>query len=138
METIVKRATLQELDVMTSLFEQYRLLNGGSPEMVGFETEQELEQMLEGQQCIVFVAVKQVNGVLHYLGYAKLGLSAVRRNCEWVLKELFVLPEAHENGVEEKLLTAAASYVNLKDVKALLAEASLESDQMKPSFEGIG
>ncbi|PZD95979.1 hypothetical protein DNH61_11145 [Paenibacillus sambharensis] len=138
METIVKRATLQELDVMTNLFEQYRLMNGGSPEMAVFQTEQELEQMLEGQRCIVFVAVKQLNGVLHYLGYAKLGLSASQRNGDWMLKELFVLPEAQENGVEERLLTAAASYANLKDVKALLAEASVQSEQMKPFFEGIG
>lgn len=133
---VVKRATLQEIDCVTNLFDQFRK----SDEQAG-DTQarrEALEEAIERQGCIVLVAVKQNRGILEYVGYAELcPTTAENGETDWGLCELSVLPEARDRGVEQALLASVMKYTKCQDARTVLSDACRRNASLQSLYDSL-
>jgi|GEM_PF-4267276 len=128
---VVKRATLRDVDYVSDLFDQYRTMNNQNEHPLAERIR--LEDQLAAQDCVIFVAVSHMRGVLHYLGFAELrpGMSADSLQKEWVLTDLFVVPEARETDIERELLGAVLKHTSLSDSKGMLVGSGVRTPALQ-------
>lgn len=132
---VVKRATLQEIDCVTDLFDKYGIWR--KQETEGHSCREALEEAIEGQGCIMLVAVRHNRGNLDYVGYASLcPEEAENGESDWGLSELFVRPEVRDRGVEQALLAAVMKYTRSQDTRTVLSDACRRNIALKPLYDG--
>jgi ribosomal protein S18 acetylase RimI-like enzyme len=102
----VERATVEDLDRLTPLFDQYRMFYGRPSDAGG--AYEYLRARLERDESVVFLA-SDPDGAA---GFTQLYpfFSSVSMASVWVLNDLFVAPAWRRRGVAESLMTAAAQH----------------------------
>jgi GNAT superfamily N-acetyltransferase len=123
---VVKRATLRDVDFVSDLFDQYRTIQNKIEDPASERIR--LEDQLIAQDCVIFVAVSHIGGVLHYLGFAELrpSLSNDSLQKEWMLSDLFVLPEARNTEIESELLTAVMKHTRKAETRGMLVARGVQ------------
>lgn len=106
MKTSIRRATLDDLDALTPLFDAYRGFYGqrSEPELA----RDFLQARLQRGESVIFLG--HVDSAP--AGFTQLYpmFSSVRATRVWILNDLFVAPEARRHGVAQGLLQAAADF----------------------------
>ena len=105
----VIRATLEHLDVLANLFNDYRTFYGCQSDLLGATTF--LSQRLSANESVAFVALSPGdNG--EGLGFTQLypAFSSIAMEPIWILNDLFVAESARRQGWGRALLQAAKDY----------------------------
>ena len=100
---IVKRATLEDLDQLAVLFDEYRQFYGASSNLslsAAF-----LKQRFENQESVIFIHIKdqKITGfVLLYLGFSSVACSTY-----YILDDVYVTPIFRRQGSAKQLIDTA-------------------------------
>jgi GNAT superfamily N-acetyltransferase len=118
-----RKATLEDLEDLSSLFNDYRVFYNQPDDLKGaFEF---LKERLLLQESVVFVAVNNNK----MIGFTQLYpiFSSVSLKKTWLLNDLFIDPSARRLGAAEALLHAARKHGIDTGSKWLLLETALDN-----------
>jgi ribosomal protein S18 acetylase RimI-like enzyme len=118
-----RKATLEDLEDLSSLFNDYRVFYNQPDDLKGaFEF---LKERLLLQESVVFVAVNNNK----MIGFTQLYpiFSSVSLKKAWLLNDLFIDPSARRLGAAEALLHAARKHGIETGSKWLLLETALDN-----------
>jgi ribosomal protein S18 acetylase RimI-like enzyme len=120
----VERATTDDVDRLTPLFDQYRMFYACPSDLSGAHAF--LRSRLARAESVVFLAA-DADGAA---GFTQLYpcFSSVAMAPIWILNDLFVLPAHRRRGVAESLLTAAARHAG--ETGALRIELETQADNL--------
>ncbi|WP_226470317.1 GNAT family N-acetyltransferase [Luteimonas panaciterrae] len=120
MKTSIRRATLDDLDALTPLFDAYRGFyeQRSEPELA----RDFLQARLQRGESVIFLGHIDNTPA----GFTQLYpmFSSVRATRIWILNDLFVAPEARRHGVAQGLLQAAADFARADGAARLELETT--------------
>ncbi len=114
----IKRATIEDLEAVTDLFDAYRQWYHQPGDKEG--ARHFLRERMENNESAIFLAIHQ--GVA--VGFTQLYpiFSSVSMGRAWILNDMFVTPYARKLGVATSLLEAARVFAKNENAKWLLLE----------------
>ena len=135
MEVFVKRATVDDINEVSRLFDAYRVFYEQASDIdlaINF-----ISERINNDESVIFYAINS-NG--NYLGFTQLfpSFSSVSVKRLWILNDLYVLPEARRSGVAKKLMAAAkvvATETNAKGIGLSTAADNLNAQALYESLD---
>ncbi|MCZ8534052.1 GNAT family N-acetyltransferase [Psychrobacillus psychrodurans] len=130
----IQRATLNELDSLTELFDLYRLFYKQESNLEGARAF--LKERLVKEESVVFIAYDENSPV----GFVQLypSFSSVSMKQSWILNDLYVKKSARNNGFAEKLIKMVINFAEETDAKGILLETGKENIPAQRLYEKIG
>ena len=124
MSVEIHRATLDELEIVAPLFNQYRMFYEQGSDVDAARNF--LEQRLHARESVILLATLDGGAA----GFAQLYpmFSSVRLGRVWILNDLFVAPGARRRGVASALLGAAQCFA--REAGALRLELETTHDNL--------
>jgi ribosomal protein S18 acetylase RimI-like enzyme len=131
---IIQKATINELDSLTELFDLYRIFYEQNSDLEGARTF--LTERLTNEESVVFMAHDGDNS--H--GFVQLypSFSSVNMKRIWVLNDLFVKEQTRGKGVGEKLLKQAIEFAKKTGAIGIFLETAKENVIAQRLYEKIG
>ena len=133
-QTVVRQATISDLDRLVPLFEGYRQFyrQPSEPDRV----RRFLSDRFEQNQSVIFVAVEATATVGFTQLYPSFSSGALARI--FVLNDLFVTPGARKAGTGTALLEAAADYGRRVGALRLVLSTELTNGPAQSLYEKLG
>lgn len=134
----IKRINTTERELVVDLFDQYRVFyNQPSNKKLA---DNYLEQRLENNESVIFVALENVNGNVVPVGFTQLypSFSSVRAVKNWILNDLYVSADHRKKGVGEKLIQAAMQYAKADSATYVQLETATDNYNAQRLYETIG
>lgn len=130
----VRKATRQDLDNLTVLFDLYRVWYNQPSDIAA--ARKFLLQRMEKEESIVFVAVKEQALV----GFTQLYpiFSSVSLQRTWLLNDLYVHASVRKQGVAKQLLDAAQQHGLATNAKWLLLQTGNDNFSAQSVYEKNG
>jgi ribosomal protein S18 acetylase RimI-like enzyme len=130
----IRKATINELDSLTELFNSYRLFYQQESDIPGAKSF--IKERLVNEDSVVFIAYEEGNGV----GFVQLypTFSSVSMKRSWILNDLYVNASARKKGFGEKLLQKAIEFAEETGAKGLFLETGQENVTAQRLYEKIG
>lgn len=134
MQTIIKRAVIEDVDIIAPLFDAYRIFYAQQTDIaaaVNFLTERLLKN-----ESVIFVAFINEAAV----GFTQLYpiFSSVSLSHTWLLNDLYVDKNARQQGVAAALLHKATAFGVEKNAKWLLLETAADNYTAQAVYEKNG
>src|SRR4051794_7257022 len=103
---IIQKATINDLDSLTELFDLYRVFYEQGSDLEGVR--EFLEVRIMNDESVVFIARDEDNPV----GFVQLypSFSSVRMKRSWILNDLYVKEQFRGNGAGAKLIHKAIQF----------------------------
>jgi GNAT superfamily N-acetyltransferase len=129
-----RRATLDDLEALTPLFDAYRQFYRFEADLPG--ARQFLEERLRGEDSAIFLALQGE----HLVGFTQLypSFSSGAMARIFVLNDLFVTPEVRRQGIGFSLLAAAAEYARAEGAVRLALSTELTNTAAQAAYEKAG
>jgi ribosomal protein S18 acetylase RimI-like enzyme len=130
----IRKATINELDSLTELFNSYRVFYQQESDIPGAKSF--IKERLLNEDSVVFIAYEEGNGV----GFVQLypTFSSVSMKRSWILNDLYVNASARKKGFGEKLLQKAIEFAEETGAKGLFLETGQENVTAQRLYEKIG
>ncbi|MFE4241602.1 GNAT family N-acetyltransferase [Peribacillus butanolivorans] len=130
----IQKATLNELDSLTELFDLYRVFYEQTSNLEG--AREFLKERLTNEESVIFMAFDGDNPI----GFVQLypSFSSVSMMRSWVLNDLFVKGKARKKGFGEKLLKAAIAFAKETGAKGVSLETDKDNGNAQKLYEKIG
>ncbi|MCO0598147.1 GNAT family N-acetyltransferase [Peribacillus butanolivorans] len=130
----IQKATLNELDSLTKLFDLYRVFYEQTSNLEG--AREFLKERLTNEESVIFMAFDGDNPI----GFVQLypSFSSVSMMRSWVLNDLFVKGNARKKGFGEKLLKAAIAFAKETGAKGVSLETDKDNGNAQKLYEKIG
>lgn len=130
----IKKATLNELDPLTELFDLYREFYEQQSNIEG--AKEFLKARLMNEESVVFIAFDEN----HPIGFVQLypSFSSLSMKKSWVLNDLYVKKTARKKGFGEQLLREAINFAKETGSKGVLLETNVENIPAQSLYEKIG
>jgi ribosomal protein S18 acetylase RimI-like enzyme len=130
----IKKATLNELDSLTELFDLYRVFYEQKSDPDG--AKEFLKERLTNKESVVFIAYDKNNPI----GFVQLypSFSSVSMNRTWVLNDLYVKKNVRGKGFGEQLLKKAINFAEETGAKGVSLETGKENLTAQKLYEKIG
>lgn len=130
----IQKATLNELDSLTELFDLYRQFYEQKSDMEG--ARKFLQERILNEESVAFIAL---DGSIPF-GFVQLypSFSSVSMQRSWVLNDLFVKETARGNGVGESLMKIAIEFAKETGAKGLFLETAADNTTAQRLYEKIG
>ncbi|MGG0288011.1 GNAT family N-acetyltransferase [Peribacillus butanolivorans] len=130
----IQKATLNELDSLTELFDLYRVFYEQTSNLEG--AREFLKERLTNEESVIFMAFDGDNPI----GFVQLypSFSSVSMMRSWVLNDLFVKGNARKKGFGEKLLKAAIAFAKETGAKGVSLETDNDNGNAQKLYEKIG
>ncbi len=134
MNLIIRQATIDDLEMLTELFDQYRIWYKQHSDADA--ARQFLQERITKKASVVFIAF--VNG--QPSGFTQLYpiFSSVRMKAAFLLNDLFVASTARNQGVAAGLLDAATQYGKATGAAYLMLQTGFENVQAQALYEKCG
>ncbi len=134
MQTIIKRAGIEDVNIIAPLFDAYRIFYAQPTDIaaaVNFLTERLLKN-----ESVIFVAF--INEAA--IGFTQLYpiFSSVSLRNTWLLNDLYVDESARQQGVAAALLNKATAFGVEKNAKWLLLETAADNYTAQAVYEKNG
>ncbi|MEH7012142.1 GNAT family N-acetyltransferase [Neobacillus niacini] len=130
----IRKATLNDLNSLTSLFDSYRVFYQQESNFEGARSF--LKERLINEDSLVFIAYDEnipVGFVQLYPTFSSVGMKR-----SWVLNDLFVNSSARKKGIGEKLIKKAIGFAGETGAKGLLLETGQDNVTAQRLYEKIG
>ncbi|MFJ7683825.1 GNAT family N-acetyltransferase [Peribacillus butanolivorans] len=130
----IQKATLNELDSLTELFDLYRVFYEQTSNLE--DSREFLKERLTNEESVIFMAFDGDNPI----GFVQLypSFSSVSMMRSWVLNDLFVKGNARKKGFGEKLLKAAIAFAKETGAKGVSLETDKDNGNAQKLYEKIG
>jgi len=136
----IRRADTGERDValIAPLFDSYRQFYGVAPDPHAAAAF--IRDRLQAKESVLFLAEAGAEGAREPVGFVQLfpSFSSVAACRIWVLNDLFVAPDAREQGVGRALLEAARQHAVQTGAKRLTLETMTENRAAWSLYEELG
>lgn len=131
---IIKKATINELDGLTKLFDLYRQFYQQTSDVDG--ARKFLKERIKNEESVAFIALDGVDP----LGFVQLypSFSSVSMKRSWVLNDLFVTKHARGMGVGENLIKTALEFAEETGAKGVFLETAADNTTAQRLYEKIG
>ena len=131
---LIQKATINELESLTELFDLYRVFYKQKSDVDS--AREFLTERIMNEESVVFIAL---NGH-ESLGFVQLypSFSSVSMQRSWVLNDLFVKETARGQGVGEKLMKTAIGFAKETGAKGVLLETAEDNTSAQRLYEKIG
>ena len=132
--TNIRRATLEDLDLIAPLFDGYRRYYGQATDVA--RAKDFLRERLEANESTVLLAMRDGKAV----GFTQLYpiFSSVRTARTWLLNDLFVAEDARRGGVARALLDAAADFAREQGAAGLMLETMRDNAPARALYIAAG
>ena len=131
---IVRRATLEDLEKLAVLFDEYRQFYGASSNLA--LSQKFLKLRLENKQSVIFIHVKDdvITGfVLLYLGFSSLACSIY-----YILDDVYVTPTYRRQGSAKQLIDTAILFARHENALRISLETQKSNYQSHQLYEQMG
>ena len=131
----IYQATLNELDSVAVLFDNYRQFYEQAPDYDGCRDY--LEARIKNDESVIFVAADEAGELM---GFTQLyhTFCSVARSPIIQLYDLFVDPSARRRGIGRKLMHHATDYAKASGASRLQLETGIENSQAQALYEQLG
>ncbi|HKV65858.1 MAG TPA: GNAT family N-acetyltransferase [Rhodanobacteraceae bacterium] len=135
-QAITSRATLDDLDALTKLFDGYRVFYKQASDLARARTF--IEERLRRDESVIFIA--RDGGNREALGFTQLYpmFSSVSARRIWVLNDLFVAPAARKRGVARALMDRARDFAAEAGALRLILETAEDNRSAQALYESLG
>jgi GNAT superfamily N-acetyltransferase len=135
MTIIVKRATVDDVNEISKLFDAYRVFYKQQSDTnlaIRF-----LKERLGSSESVIFFAT---NDKGDYLGFTQLfpSFSSVTADRMWILNDLFVAEAARGHGVGTHLMNAAKAFAIETDAKGITLSTATDNRTAQSLYETLG
>lgn len=129
---MIRKATTQDLDQLTNLFDQYVVFYKNPSNFS--KHQQYLKERLENNEATVFVACDEENNqkligfALNYVTFSSLALSKII-----ILNDIFVDSSARKNGIGEKLILQTIEFakeIGANDIRLRTAKTNTVAQKL--------
>jgi ribosomal protein S18 acetylase RimI-like enzyme len=130
----IQKATLNELNFLTELFDSYRVFYKQESDLEGARAF--LKERLVNEDSVVFIAYDESNPV----GFVQLypAFSSVSMKRSWILNDLYVNSSARKKGIGEKLIMKAIEFAEETGAKGVSLETGHDNVTAQSLYEKIG
>ncbi|MDQ6760398.1 MAG: GNAT family N-acetyltransferase [Acidobacteriota bacterium] len=127
-------ATVQDIELLVALFDQYREFYGQSTDRDG--ARRFLRERMERGESKVYLAVADGSSV----GFVQLypSFSSVSMQLLWILNDLFVIPSARRSGVAKALMERARQLAIATGAKGLALSTGVGNASAQRLYEELG
>ena len=128
------RAGTKDLEEVAHLFNKYREWYHQPSDLNGALIF--IKERLEKEESIIFVAVHHKKPV----GFVQLypSFSSISMKRAWILNDLYVIPEARQEGVGQELLSAAIKLCEETNANSLSLQTAPDNDRARRLYEKNG
>lgn len=128
------KATINDLDAVTELFDLYRQFYQQSPDTEG--AREFLKTRILNGESVIFIAYEGGEAV----GFTQLypSFSSVNMKRSWILNDLYVKKEYRGKGAGEKLIYKAIEMARDTGAKGVLLETASDNIPAQGLYEKIG
>ncbi|WP_394125712.1 GNAT family N-acetyltransferase [Vibrio hepatarius] len=135
MTTNIIRATVEQLDLVADLFNQYRVFYGQDSDLK--LAHHYINERLYNEESVVFLAV---NADGEALGFTQLYpiFSSVSAQRSWILNDLFVTESGRSGGVGRALMNAATQHAIDTGANGLSLETAHDNLVAQSLYESLG
>ena len=133
-EVKIYQATMEDLQGVASLFNEYRMIYRQDSNIEG--AEQFLRARIERKESVIFVVVEDGK----YVGFTQLypSFSSISMKELWILNDLFVRSEARGTGVGKDLLAKAKQFAVETGAKGLKLQTEVDNATAQHLYVGNG
>jgi ribosomal protein S18 acetylase RimI-like enzyme len=134
MSSEIVRASIENLDQLAPLFSGYRDFY---KQEVDSEAERSyLLERMERDECVIFIALS--SGV--YEGFVLLypGFDSVMLSPVWTLHDLYVTPDARQQGTGRSLMNQAEEFCREKGAHRIDLSTAVTNTVAQPLYESLG
>ncbi|MFH7809665.1 MULTISPECIES: GNAT family N-acetyltransferase [unclassified Acinetobacter] len=131
---IVRRATLEDLEKLAVLFDEYRQFYGASSNLS--LSQKFLKLRLENEQSVIFIHVKDdvITGfVLLYLGFSSVACATY-----YILDDVYVSPPHRRHGSAKQLIDTAILFARHEKAIRITLETQKNNYQSHSLYEAMG
>ena len=130
----IYRATSNHLEEVAHIFNQYRQWYHQSSDLNGALAF--IRERLERKDSVIFVAVQENQ----LLGFVQLypSYSSISMKRTWILNDLYVIPEARQEGVGQKLMNASINLCRETNAKSLSLQTAPDNERAQKLYEKNG
>jgi len=134
----IKRITHSEHNLVTALFNSYRVFYKQAPDMELAESY--IKARVENNESVIFVALADVDGAETPAGFTQLypRLSSVRATKNWLLNDLYVDAAFRKQGIGEALLKTAMDFARNTGATYLKLETAFDNYTAQSLYEAVG
>ncbi|MGX6444964.1 N-acetyltransferase family protein [Neobacillus sp. K501] len=131
---LIQKATMNDLEALTELFDLYRQFYEQETDLDG--AREFLKARFEKEESVIFIAIDQEVPI----GFVQLypSFSSVSMKRIWVLNDLYVKKSARKNGAGEQLIQKAIQFAEGSGAKGVLLETGKENVTAQRLYEKIG
>ncbi len=131
---IVRRATLEDLNQLAVLFDEYRQFYGASSNIK--QSLYFLTQRFENKESVIFIHVKDdvfTGFVILYLGFSSISCSKY-----YILDDVYVTPSYRRQGSAKQLIDTAILFARHADAQRISLETQKNNYQSHQLYEQMG
>lgn len=131
---IVKRATLEDLNPLAILFDEYRQFYGASSNAA--LSYQFLKQRFQNEESVIFIHVKDqvfTGFILLYLGFSSVACSTY-----YILDDVYVTPSYRRQGSAKQLIDTAILFARQKNAQRISLDTQKNNYQSHQLYEQMG
>lgn len=130
----IQKATLNDLDSLSKLFDLYRIFYQQKSDLSG--AREFIRERLNNKESVVFIAFYENKPI----GFVQLypSFSSVSMKRTWVLNDLYVSESVRGKGFGEKLIEKAITFAKDTGAKGILLETNIENVTAQRLYERIG
>ena len=131
---IVRRATINDLDRLAVLFDEYRQFYGASSDLN--QSFKFLKQRFENKESVIFVHLKDevlTGFVLLYLGFSSIACSRY-----YILDDVYVTPAFRRQGSAKQLIDTAILFARNEQALRISLETQKTNIESRRRYEAMG
>ncbi|MBJ9984969.1 GNAT family N-acetyltransferase [Acinetobacter sp. S40] len=131
---IVRRATLEDLNQLAVLFDEYRQFYGASSNLK--QSYDFLKQRFENKESVIFIHVKDdvfTGFVLLYLGFSSVACSKY-----YILDDVYVTPVYRRQGSARQLIDTAILFARHESALRISLETQRTNVESQRLYESMG
>ena len=131
----IKRITSSEYHQVIQLFDDYRVFYKYPSDIT--LAERFIKERLENNESVIFVALAEDGAAIGFTQLYPL-ISSGRAIKNWVLNDLYVVPEYRKQGIGEALIKAATEFAMADGAAFLQLETAVDNHNAQRLYESIG
>ncbi|MDT9727189.1 GNAT family N-acetyltransferase [Xylanibacillus composti] len=132
----VQQATIEQLDEIVSLFNDYRIFYEKTSDLEGARAF--IKAKFVNQESVIFLAYHAVEN--QAVGFAQLypTFSSLSMTKAWILNDLYVASRCRQQGVGRKLLEAARRFAERTEANSLSLSTARDNQTAQRLYESFG
>lgn len=131
---IVRKATVDDLNQLAVLFDEYRQFYGASSNLN--LSQQFLKQRFENQESVIFIHIKDevfTGFILLYLGFSSVACSTY-----YILDDVYVTPQFRRQGSAKQLIDTAILFARNENALRISLETQKTNRESHRLYEAMG